>query len=406
MTRPTGQDTKPRPVILIVDDEPIVTQSLRAFLELETDYQVLPFQSPREALGRLRESPVDAVIADFLMPELDGLRFLTEVKRLYPDVPRILLTGYADKENAIKAINTIGLFQYIEKPWDNEHLILVLKNAIANKSLKEAVEDRIQELDRIMLEKEKLAEKHDLLSEELSCAQRLQQSLLPQESPDAGRLTLTAKYHPALDIGGDFYDIIRLANDELAVLIADATGHGIQAALSTAILKFSFSNFAGSHAGPGDIIAGMNRVLHKGLPDEVFVAAMVVVADTHARRCRVVNAGIPHPFILRSAGRGVERVIANGFMLGILEDELYRLEEETVFSFESGDVLFLYTDGLGEIENIDGEHFDQNMFKRLLTKHAGTSVEETAGMLVASGRQFAGTDHMWDDLTVMGIQFR
>ena len=87
---------KKKPTVLIVDDETIVTQSLAAFLNLETDYRVLQSQSPQEALTLLRESPVDVVISDFLMPEMNGLEFLLEVRKLYPVIPRIMLTGYAD----------------------------------------------------------------------------------------------------------------------------------------------------------------------------------------------------------------------------------------------------------------------------------------------------------------------
>jgi DNA-binding NtrC family response regulator len=75
---------------------------------------------------------VDLVISDFLMPQMDGLRFLVEVKRQQPGVPRVLLTGYADKKNAISAINQVRLFQYIQKPWDNEHLKTVVTSALTH----------------------------------------------------------------------------------------------------------------------------------------------------------------------------------------------------------------------------------------------------------------------------------
>ena len=99
--------TKQQTTILIVDDDPVVTQSLKAFLTLETDYGIIESQSPKDALDIIRNSPVDLIITDFLMPGMNGLQFLTETKKLCPDVPRIMLTGYADKENAIRAINEV-----------------------------------------------------------------------------------------------------------------------------------------------------------------------------------------------------------------------------------------------------------------------------------------------------------
>ena len=100
--------------------------SIRSFLNLETPYEVLTFTSPFKALDHFAQNEVDLVISDYLMPEMDGISFLGKLRELKPDVPRIILTGYADKENAIKAINEVGLYQYIEKPWNNEDLQIIL----------------------------------------------------------------------------------------------------------------------------------------------------------------------------------------------------------------------------------------------------------------------------------------
>jgi DNA-binding NtrC family response regulator len=118
------------PVIMMVDDEEMILSSLRSFFELETDYTIKTFLKPREALDWAGENRADVVISDYLMPDLDGVSFLLKFKELQPHAPRILLTGYADKENAIRAINEVGLFNYIEKPWDNDQLLLVLRNAL------------------------------------------------------------------------------------------------------------------------------------------------------------------------------------------------------------------------------------------------------------------------------------
>jgi DNA-binding NtrC family response regulator len=137
-----------RPTVMVVDDEEMVVSSLRFFLELETAYKVAGFTSPSEALRYLAEHDVDVVVSDYLMPEMDGLRFLGRVRETRPEVPRIILTGYADKENAIKAINDIGLYQYIEKPWNNEDLRIVLRNAIEKKRLFQRLQEKVKEINR------------------------------------------------------------------------------------------------------------------------------------------------------------------------------------------------------------------------------------------------------------------
>ncbi len=131
------------PLLVIVDDEEMVLASLRSFLALETDYEVLTFSSPLRALESIRESQIDLVISDYLMPEMTGIEFLLEVKKLQPYATRILLTGYADKENAIRAINEVNLYQYIEKPWSNDDLKLIIRNGLERRFLMADLEAKI-----------------------------------------------------------------------------------------------------------------------------------------------------------------------------------------------------------------------------------------------------------------------
>jgi DNA-binding NtrC family response regulator len=135
--------------IMLVDDEQMVLSSLESFLKLETDYGVVSFTSGAAALAHMREekNPVDLVISDFLMPEMDGLQFLSRAREIKPDVPRIILTGYADKENAIKAINTIGLYQYIEKPWSNDDLHIIIRNAVEKQQLVKKLNGKIAQIN-------------------------------------------------------------------------------------------------------------------------------------------------------------------------------------------------------------------------------------------------------------------
>ncbi len=136
------------PIIVLVDDEDMVVTSIRSFLALETDYDVKGFTSPAEALEFVQSNRVDVVISDYLMPEIDGISFLSRVKAMKPEATRILLTGYADKENAIKAINDVGLYQYIEKPWENDDLKLIIRNGLEKRILLKRLEDKVAEVNR------------------------------------------------------------------------------------------------------------------------------------------------------------------------------------------------------------------------------------------------------------------
>lgn len=136
-----------QPVVLLVDDEDMVITSIRAYLMLETEYQVQGFTSPEEAVRYLDNHPIDVVISDFLMPRMNGLEMLAASKARQPEAARVLLTGHADKQSAIKAINEVGLYQFLEKPWDNAQLLLVIQGAIERTRLLRDLHHKITELD-------------------------------------------------------------------------------------------------------------------------------------------------------------------------------------------------------------------------------------------------------------------
>ena len=133
--------------VMVVDDEEMVAHALRTFLELETSYRVMAFTSPKEALRCFEAERVDVVVADFMMPDMDGIQLLGQARTVRPHSTRILLTGYADIENAIRAINEAGLYYYLQKPWDNEHLKLVIRNGVERSSLVNELDARISALE-------------------------------------------------------------------------------------------------------------------------------------------------------------------------------------------------------------------------------------------------------------------
>ncbi len=136
-----------QPVVVIVDDEEMVITSVRAFLSLETEYDIHGFTDPEEAVRFLETSPADVIVSDYLMPKMNGIQLLGKAKQLQPEAARVLLTGHADKQSAIQAINDVGLFQYLEKPWDNSQLLLVIQSAIERTQLFRSLREKITELD-------------------------------------------------------------------------------------------------------------------------------------------------------------------------------------------------------------------------------------------------------------------
>jgi signal transduction histidine kinase len=141
--------------VYVVDDDKLVTESLSRALEIETDWTVRAFNNGARALEEMPRLPPDVVLSDFKMPGMDGIAFLRTVRAAHPDAVLILLTGYADKESAIRAINEIGIWQYVEKPWDLGDLLVKMRQGLERRELVDelrrknaALEARLDELSR------------------------------------------------------------------------------------------------------------------------------------------------------------------------------------------------------------------------------------------------------------------
>ena len=136
-----------KPSIMIVDDEDMVITSIKAFLQLETDFDIHGFTDPEQAADYASRNLVDVAVSDYLMPRMNGIQLLGKVKESQPEASRVLLTGHADKQSAIQAINQVALFQYLEKPWDNAQLLLVVQSGAERARLFRDLREKVQALD-------------------------------------------------------------------------------------------------------------------------------------------------------------------------------------------------------------------------------------------------------------------
>ena len=277
-----GPDVKsehPRkPRVMLVDDDELVLSTLRTLLQVEGGFQVLEFIDPLRAVEALERLPVDIVVSDYVMPGINGVDLLKQARSLQPEAMRILLTGFADKQNAIRALNEAGIYQYLEKPWDNDQFLLVLQNALREKGLRQQLAEKISTLDRLIIRHDELADRKRHLEQELELAARVQRSLLPSSFPESPGLQIDTFYRPCDGIGGDYFDFI-LRNGQTWLLVSDVSGHGIQAALASMLMKAIFQDSCASVEGPVQLLSEMNARLKRLLPEGLYAAAAVLCVD-------------------------------------------------------------------------------------------------------------------------------
>jgi serine phosphatase RsbU (regulator of sigma subunit) len=393
--------TKPQ-TILICDDDELIISALRGLFMLDTDYEIVSFTSPLEAAAEVARRPVDLVISDFFMPEMNGVELLGKVRQAQPDAIRILLTGFADKENAIRAINEVGLYHYLEKPWDNSGLLLLIRNALQEKSLRAQLSDKITEFERLIDQHRHLTDRHALVELELEMAAKVQTSLLPTAPPAITGYRTDWTFHPSSTLGGDFYDFARI-DGRTVILLADVSGHGVQAALTSMLLKASFQEAVQETSTPGGLLEAMNTRLYRFLPSGIYACAGLVWLDSSEEGLVVANAGLPHPFVIRADG-SLDELPLNGMPLGMLPNCPKELRDETGVKLAQNELLLLATDGLGEAMDADLNLFEGPRLNAALSALAGADSASAVESLATAANDFNAGDTLTDDLTIIAIQ--
>jgi signal transduction histidine kinase len=227
--------------VFLVDDDPLVTDSLGTALRLETPYHVRAFGSGPAALEALGSDPPDVLITDFKMPGMDGLELLRRVRARLPDAVLMLLTGYADKDSAILAVNEVGIFQYVEKPWDLHDLLLKLKAALERKELI----SKLREAQEKLLASERLAAVGRVVS---GIAHELGNQLALVGYAEA--IKARSAQNPEI---AELADIIAAAHKRLAAMVAEIRDFARQAGADDSSPKVRLE--------PGDVVSIIEEAL-------------------------------------------------------------------------------------------------------------------------------------------------
>lgn len=245
------------------------------------------------------------------------------------------------------------------------------------------------------------AAQRELETEELKQARDIQRGLLPKEIPQLPDYTIAGAWEPARAVGGDYYDVIPLSKDKLAICIADVAGKGISAALLMANVQAAVRAFAAGDVPPSRVCTQLNSVLCTNTAPDKFATLFYGVLDAKARTLQYTNAGHPRPVLIRENGQ-TAHLENGGALLGVFPKWKY---EDSVVQLERGDLLLLFTDGITEATALNGEEFGE---ERLIT------ATQTAQQCPLQGLQLDVLGHvkefcnsqMNDDATLLMIAAR
>jgi serine phosphatase RsbU (regulator of sigma subunit)/predicted ester cyclase len=236
------------------------------------------------------------------------------------------------------------------------------------------------------------------VEQDLRVARSIQQASLPKEVPELEGWQIAPYYQPAREVGGDFYDFHLLPEGRLGLVVGDATGKGVPAALVMSTTCGMLRLAAQSHSSPGQMLRGVNEVLFPNIPTNMFVTCFYAILDPRSGRLSYANAGHDLPYLHRNGN--AEELKARGMPLGLMPEMSYE-EKETIL--HSGEAALLYSDGLVEAHDPAGDMFG---FPRLRTLMAEHGEKRSLGDLLLE-ELFSFTGERWeqeDDITLLTLR--
>ncbi len=377
--------------ILVVDDEPRNVRILQIQLNAR-GYTVYTAADGLEALDAVEKEMPDLILLDINMPRMDGFEV---VKRIRSDeatefLPIVMITALRDtRENRIRSIEA-GADDFIEKPFDSLEVLA-----------------RVRSLLRIKHYQDTLAKYNARLQEELQMARSIQEILIPQNGvQELSRFRIASRCCPEMAVGGDFFDVWEITPNRLGVFISDVMGHGVSAAFVTVFIKTILAEFQQQiEDNPGYLLEILNTRFNDLISSRLFMFATAFCGMIDLSKGELVcaNAGHSFPLLYNEHQKAYHPIgdknTGNG--LGIWRDSVYEI---THYPFDALSRMLLYTDGVYEAKNPNGEEFSVDRLQQLV----GACTEQSAAELVTNISEavdtFTNSCPKDDDLTLIAIE--
>lgn len=289
-----------------------------------------------------------------------------------------------------------ALLHLIRTGWKFPFLIIFVFSVISVlfRETKAQLERRNLELQRSMDLSAARIEQQD---QELERAREIQQSLLPKDIPQLAGYQVATAWRPARLVGGDYFDVVRLDENRLAICIADVVGKGVSAALLMANVQASVRAFAHDSESPAWVCSRVNSVLCENIAIGKFVTFFYGVLDSGKHTFRYCDAGHPSPILV--SANSVQKLQADGAVLGVFPSWKY---EDSEVSLHPGDRLLLFTDGITEASGSDGEEFGEDKLAEFAQANRTSSAFDLNNRVLAQVTEFCGGQFQ-DDVTLLVI---
>ena len=376
--------------ILVVDDEPdvepLVLQRMRRDIR-SRKYEFVFAHNGVEAVELLnKDEDIDMVISDINMPQMDGLTLPEQISEINPNIRSIIVSAYGDMKN-IRTVMNRGAFDFVTKPLDFGDLRVTIERTLRH----------MEEWREALSSRDKLV----ALQNELDVASGIQQSILPTVFPSRDDYQIYASMEPARNVGGDFFDVVRLEDNRVGLAIADVSDKGVPAALFMMSSRTWMKGAAISSPEPGTVLGEVNALLHEDNETQMFVTVLYAVYDPETGEFTYASGGHDAPLLVHSDGSSELLPLTGGIALGIVSDLAYGQNSVVL---DHGETLVLYTDGVTEAMNGEGEQFGIERLRKVFSDRAPKDANEAAHKVFEAVNTFADGAAQSDDITCLTLR--
>ena len=335
------------------------------------------------------DGPFAVVVADYCMPQMNGVEFLSRVREVAPDAVRMMLTGSADLQSAAQAVNEGNIFRFLTKPCSID-------------TLSDALNSGIDEYKRASEEREFNKKTRHRLAQ----AMEVQQNLMPTEETLVEGLDIAGHSLYCDETGGDYYDYFDKGGPDcgkVGIVVGDVSDHGVPSALLMTTARAFLRERASRTGSVSEIVSDVNRQLTRDIKrSNRFMTLFYGEVDVDENTIRWVRAG-HDPAIVYSpeSGQFSELSGQGGLPLGVFEDSVYEEYSQTV---KSGQIILFGTDGIWEARNADGDVFGKEQIKKTMRSKAHQNAREIIQSIMESYEAFLAPKRPDDDATLVVLK--
>lgn len=393
--------------VLLIEDNPSDARLIELMLADEAAglFEAEWVEDLRSGRQRLNEGRFGLVLADLSLPDSHGLDTFVQLQAIAPQLPIIVLSGSRDTTMALQAVHEGAQDFLIKGQVDGQLLVRAMRYAIERKRLTEQLAHYASEL----------RSKNAQLEADFNMAREIQQIFLPHQYPVVPRgappataaLKFSHRYLPAAAVGGDFFNIFPVGDTAAGVFVCDVMGHGMRAALVTAIMRGLVEELMPVAADAGRFLYEINRSLHAILrrTREPFIAtAFYLIADVANGEIRYASAGHPSPLRLERSRQYVEPLknwdARHGPALGLFERPSYATCHHSI---SGGEVFLLFTDGIYEANDSRNEEYGQSRLLASVRRHLSLSTDGLLDSVIQDVQKFSGSPDFEDDVCLVAI---